>query len=332
MRRDPIAPSARRYVIVVSSLVLGAALVAAAVRLLPWILDPTISWTTLSPFVKSLLAVAFEGAVLTGWAVGWALAAQRLVERGEARVLAALGERPERTVLRLGRHGAVLAVLVALTSLAFGREAAAPGRVVNELLAQGRGSCARAESATQGVPFVQATWLCAYGDARLVGRAPIGNVIFSASGARVSDDLRRIDLDDARLALAASGTDVRVHVASLTLGGLAPWARASSLPPLVRALVVTISGLSGASAVVYAMIRWRRRLGRAGRVAAATIGAAGPLAALATLRALELRVPEVAPGAWLLLFALVPLAAPIAVAAAAVVVTLLPGTRRAGST
>jgi hypothetical protein len=80
------------------------------------------------------------------------------------------------------------------------------------------------------------------------------------------------------------------------------------------------------------MLRWRRRLGRAGRVAAATIGAAGPLAALATLRALEVRVPEATPGAWLVLFGLVPLAAPLAVALAGLLVTLLPGTRRAGST
>ena len=47
-----------------SLLVLLAALVGAAVRLLPWVLDPSIPWATLAPFARSLLAVAFEAAIL----------------------------------------------------------------------------------------------------------------------------------------------------------------------------------------------------------------------------------------------------------------------------
>src|SRR4051794_40144727 len=98
---DPIAPVAFRGALLASILVLIAALVGAAVRLLPWVLDPTIPWATLAPFARSLLAVAVEAAVLTGWPVGWALASARLVERGEAGVLASLGEPPWRTVRRL---------------------------------------------------------------------------------------------------------------------------------------------------------------------------------------------------------------------------------------
>ena len=69
---DPIAPVALRGALVASLLVLLAALVGAAVRLLPWVLDPSIPWATLAPFARSLLAVAVEAAVLTGWPVGWA--------------------------------------------------------------------------------------------------------------------------------------------------------------------------------------------------------------------------------------------------------------------
>ena len=76
-----------------------------------------------------------------------------------------------------------------------------------------------------------------------------------------------------------------------------------------------------------AILRARRR--RIAGVAAAAIGASGPLAALATLRALELRVPEFSPGAWLFLFGLVPLFALIAVIAVAGVVTALPERRAA---
>src|SRR5947209_16417133 len=126
MSPDPIAPVAFRYASVASLLVLIAALVGAAVRLLPGVLDPSISWATLGPFARSLLAVAVEAAILTGWPVGWALAAARLVERGEARVLASLGETPAQTLLRLAPQAALFLALLGVTSVVLGRDAAAP--------------------------------------------------------------------------------------------------------------------------------------------------------------------------------------------------------------
>lgn len=335
LRSDPIAPPAAAFALSAAMLILGAALVGALIRLLPWMLDPTIAWSTLAPFAKSLLAVAFEAALMTGWPVGWALATQRLVDRGEARVLASLGERPSRTIARLVPQAVILGSALVLSSVILGREAVAPGRVVNALLEEGRRSCTA--GATHGIPFVSATWLCPTEEAqgqerpRLVGRAPVGNVVFTADDAKVSDDLRRIELAGARLALPTGTPDVkvRVRVDGLVLRGLAPWARASSLPPVLRAVVVTASALVAGAAAAAAILRARRR--RVGGVAAAAIGAAGPLAALATLRALELRVPEVSPGGWLLLFALVPFAALIAVIGAAALVTALPERRAADS-
>ncbi len=337
---DPIAPVALRGALIASLLVLLAALVGVAVRLLPWVLNPSIPWATLAPFARSLLAVSLEAAVLTGWPVGWALAAARLVERGEARVLASLGERPSQTLFRLAPQAALFVAMLAFTSVALGRDAAAPGRIVGALLAEGRDACATTPEGTHAVPFVAATWLCAPNGARLVGRTPIGGLVFTATDAHVSDDLRRIDLEDARLAVAGStragksGKDeesltFRVHVGTLTLRGLAPFAQASSLPPWLRALVVTVSGLAAASAAVFALLELRRR--RVGTVAAVAIGAAGPLAALGALRGLELRIPEVASGAWLLAFLLVPIAAVLAVAATATLAALLPVARRTGT-
>src|SRR3954452_3470233 len=96
---------------------------------------------------------------------------------------------------------------------------------------------------------------------------------------------------------------------------LAPWVQSSSVPPWLTVLAVTFSGLVAASAAVFALLELRRR--RVGSVAAVAIGAAGPLAALGALRGLELRVPEVASGGWLLAFVLVPTAAVVAVAGAA---------------
>ncbi len=344
MSPDPIAPVALRGAAIASLLVLVAALVGAAVRLLPWVLDPTIPWTVLAPFARSLAAIAVEAAILTGWPVGWALAAARLVERGEAGVLASVGEAPAQTVSRLLPQAALFVAVLGVTSAVLGRDAAAPGRIVRALIDEGRAACAqesarstrstRSTPATHAVPFVAATWICTPGTPRLVGRAPIGGVVFTASGARVSDDLRRIDLDDARLALAAStkgeaSLTFKIHVGTLTLRGLAPWAQASSVPPLLRAVVVTLSGLAAASAAVLALLKLRRR--RIGSVAAVAIGASGPLAALGTLRGLELRVPEVASGGWLLAFVLVPMVAVVAVASASFVAAVLPVRRRSGT-
>lgn len=332
LRRDPLAPPAARASAIATILILVAALVGAAIRLLPWALDPTIARSTLAPFAKSLLAVALEAALMIGWPVGWGLATQRLVDRGEARVLSSLGEAPSRTLARLAPQGIVFGAVLGLSSLLLGREAVAPGRVVNELLTEGRASCAPGE--THGIPFVAVTWLCPprerpLASPRLVGRAPVGNLVFTAEGARVSDDLRRIELAGARLALPTgdAATKVRVRVDALVLRGLAPWARASSLPPTLRAAVVTGSTLLAAWVASAAILRSRRR--RASGVTAAAVSAAGPLAALATLRALELRIPETSPGAWLLLFVLVPTAALVSVLAASALVTALPERRGA---
>ena len=124
-----------------------------------------------------------------------------------------------------------------------GRDAAAPGRIVDALLAEGRAACAATDREGRRrtrVPFVSATWLCApeRGAPRLVGRAPIGGVVFTASDARVSDDLRRIDLDDARLALPASREGERRHV---------PRARRHADAPRPRAVGAGVVAAAGAS-------------------------------------------------------------------------------------
>jgi hypothetical protein len=81
-------------------------LLAGAVRVLPWLLDPSVPWSVAEPFARGLAAVAFESALLTGWPIGWSLACFRFVESGEARALQSLGERPWTTVGRLRGYGA----------------------------------------------------------------------------------------------------------------------------------------------------------------------------------------------------------------------------------
>jgi hypothetical protein len=349
---DPLARSARRFVVLATALVLVAAATSASVRLLPWVLDPRIRKETLAPFVRSLLVIGSEVALLTGWPVGWALAAQRLVDRGEARVLATLGESPVRTAWRLAPQGLAFAGMLALASFALGRTSAAPGQVVDALLRDGRAACAAAASPqSSSIPFVSATWLCGADRApRLVGRSPIGGVVFTAAGARVSDDLRRIDLEDARVALGGAAgageglTAVHVHVKTLTLRGLAPFTTASPLAPWARALLLVLAGAGSGTAAVLAVLRPRRGGRRkrsslaspeggharvegdeargVGFVVAAALGAVGPTTALAALRAVELRLPDRADRAelgpwWTLALLAVPVVAVAAVQAVA---------------
>jgi hypothetical protein len=275
-----------RMALVASSLLAFAGVLAGAVRLLPWLLDPAVPWRVAGPFARGLLAVALEAAVLVGWPVGWALGAWRCVETGEARVLGTLGERPGSTTLRLFPQGMLFSLLLAGASLLYASDAGAPGRVATELVEQGRASCAAARSPrTYAIPFTSMTWLCAPGSPpRLVGAGPgaMSGALLTARGARIAGDFRALELDDAHVLLQAH-PPVNVHVASLTLHGMAPWARASVLPAWLRAAFLVCAAWAAAAIAAYAVLRGLIR----GRVAAGGIAALGPVAGLAVLRFLE---------------------------------------------
>ena len=320
----PLPRLARATAIVASLAIALAGFVAGAVRVLPWLLDPAVPWPTAAPFARGLAAVALEAALLVGWPVGWALACFRYVESGEARVLLTLGERPAGTVLRLAPQGAVFALVLAAVSLVYGSDARAPGRVATELLADARVSCAAATTpASYAVPFTDFTWLCASGsEPRLVGSAPaLGGAVVAATGARIAGDFRAIDLDDARV-LFPGTPPMLIRVASLSLHGMAPWARASTLPAALRAVLLALDGLG---------VRVSGGLGRPaprGDHAArrARSRSRGPFVALGLLRLLERADAHAG------LFALVPIAAAAACASAAAGLTRLRRGRRAAST
>jgi hypothetical protein len=268
-------------------------LLAGAVRLLPWLLDPSVPWRVAAPFARGLAAVALEAALLLGWPIGWAVACFRFVESGEARVLSTLGERPQQTVRRLAPQGFAFAAALGVVALVYGSDANAPGRVVTELIADARASCAvvRAPS-TYAVPFTGLTWLCAPGrEPRLVGSVPGGlsGALVTARDARVAGDFRVIDLDDARVLLpgapAASppGSAISLHVAALSLHGMAPWARASTLPAALRAPLLALAAWISASVAALAVLGGAART----RLGVLVLGAAGPLATLGFLRLLE---------------------------------------------
>jgi hypothetical protein len=300
----------------------AAALVAVAVRVLPWLLDPSVPWQAAEPFARTLASLALEVAILVGWPVGWGLAGQRLVERGEARVLATLGERPSRTLLRLAPQGVLLAALLGAVSFVGGRDAREPGRVVRELVAQSRAACASSpKSDVYAIPFAGAAWLCTPGAApRLVGRGPgaLGGVLYTAEHVETSDDLRRIDLTDANLAFLADGRSIQARAKSLTMRGLPAFAQAAIVSPGARAALMIATGASGAGLTLLFVLVLGSGGRRVGRIAAVVVGAAGPLAALGCMRALE-RTDAPASA-----FLLLPVACALGAAMAHVVVGRLP--------
>jgi hypothetical protein len=278
--------AARISALVASGGIALVGIVAGAVRLMPWLLDPAVPWRVAAPFARGLAAVALEAAILVGWPVGWALAACRFVESGEARVLLTLGERPARTTGRLAPQGALLALSLAAAALVYGSDATAPGRVATELVERARISCARsATPTTYSIPFTEMTWLCAPDrPPRLVGRGPgaMNGVVLTAAGARIAGDFRALELDDAGV-LLATNPPVAVHVASLSMRGMAPWAQASTLPPYLRALLLALTAWGVASLAAYVVLRRAVRT----RLGAILVGAVGPIAALGFLRLLE---------------------------------------------
>ncbi|MDP9000162.1 MAG: hypothetical protein M3O46_08630 [Myxococcota bacterium] len=319
----PFVRLARAHALVAASAMALAGAVAGAVRVLPWLLDPHVPLHIVAPFARGLLAVALEAALLVGWPVGWALACFRLVESGEALTLQTLGESPATTMKRLAPQGAALALMLALVALIWGSDANAPGRVATELVVGARASCVKAtEPMTYVVPFTELTWLCAPDrEPRLAGVVPgaLEGVVMTARGARIAGDFRAIELDDAYVAVPRE-PPVLMHAGTLSMHGMAPWAHASTLPPLLRALVLALS------AWVAATIAGHRVLTGAAiaRVGAIVLGAAGPVAALASLRALERA--DSRPAA----FVLVPMVACVAAAAAGELLPRLRALRTAG--
>jgi hypothetical protein len=47
------------------------ALLAGAVRILPWLLDPSVPMRVALPFIRGVVELAFEAAVIVGWPLGW---------------------------------------------------------------------------------------------------------------------------------------------------------------------------------------------------------------------------------------------------------------------
>ncbi len=283
-------PAARSTAAAAAGILVVAA-IAGVVRVLPMFLAPGVPLRLAPVMARGIVAVSLETALFVAPPIGWALSASRLVDRGEARALFAVGVRPLR-ILAAGWPAAVgIALAAALAAAAWGREASAPGRVFRDLLAEGRAACASSPPpAAADVPLLGVSWVCLAGvEPRVVGPAPVGAGAFTASSLSVSDDLRALDAGDLEILVPPTEgrPEARIHASSASIRGLTPIGRASNLGVAARALLLALSAtLLAAAAGGVALAASVRS-----RPAAFAVGVVGPAAALLVFSALE-RAPS----------------------------------------
>jgi hypothetical protein len=277
----------------VGAAVLVVALLAGLVRVLPWIVAPTIPLRVVLPFARALFAASLETTLLCAPPLGWALASAWLVERGEARALFAIGQSPTRIVRSSVPVAFAFTALAGVAALAWGTEAAAPGRLARSLVDEAKRSCeGQTAPRAADVPFVGVTWLCfppasskpraAGARPRLTGALPGGTGAFTAADVTVSDDLRSLQFLEMELLFGGAG-NIRVHAGEARITGLSPWGRASNLPPAVRALLLSFTGT-----ILAMLASWTVLASSVSRrLASLLVGGAGPAAAVLVLSHLE---------------------------------------------
>lgn len=281
--RQIVASDGARFFLAAAVAALLVTVVAGAAglaRVLPILLDPEVPRRAARPFLLGLLALSLEVGILVGWALGFAEVAVRSRERGEARARMALGESPGRRILRLWPVLVLLSCLGAIASLAWGRDARAPGRVARALLEEGRIACeSKTERSVVDVPLVRASWLCRPERAPLLVGEGAG-VDFVARELVIADDLGSLEGREVQI-LVRAASPVRLYVAEVRLGGLVPFSAPSSVPPIARALALVSAALLAAVLSTHSALRDGRR------VVAWIVALAGPAATLTALRLCE---------------------------------------------
>ncbi len=280
------APAARLAAAVAAG-ILAVSLIAGTVRVLPLLLAPGVPLRLAPVLARGVAAVSLETALFLAPPIAWALAASRLVERGEARALFAIGVRPLRVIASGWPAALGIAAAAALAAAVWGREAVAPGRALRDLLAEARAACAAAPPpAVADVPLLGVSWVCLAGEPpRVVGQAPVGAGAFSATSIEVSDDLRTLQAAELELVIpAAPGRpEGRIHAVTASIRGLSPIGPTSNLAPAARALLLALSATALAAMAGSASLA----AGIRDRPAAFALGAVGPAAALLVFSALE---------------------------------------------
>lgn len=290
---SPLGRCTLRAALAACAVIFGAALLASAIRILPWLVAPAIPWTVTLEFAKVLAAVAARAALFLGVPIGSALAAASFVERGEARALLALGVAPSKIVIASSPVVFALCAGLGLSGL-FGEALSdRPSHFVNQLVARAKDSCKRPSPAgTAVVPLLGVTWLCfEHTQARIVGSVPgmQSRAWFEARDLVVLPSLDGFVLRDARFVARgeprASGIPLllRARVGEAYVSGLDTGLRAASLPASLRVVIAIFS----AGVLSVALEWWIVRAAVASRLFGAFCGASASLCAFGILQALD---------------------------------------------
>jgi len=278
----PLFTLSARWVLRSCALILGVALLAALVRLLPWLVAKQVPLRVSFVFAELLAARGAEIAALVGVPVGTATAAALFVERGEARALAALGVRPLQVTMGL----APLGVAVVLSSIAVARltESTSAARFAIELAGSGRAACAGSRAPRRvDLPLLSLSWLCFATGPRLVGTIPgrSGGLWFTGSALRGTSEERALVVDDLRL--VGPGVGVSLHAGTARVSGLPGWPQVRRLSGVRRGMlsgfVAVATALTSAWTVLRRDTPWP--------IWAAAAAGTAAIATVALLRALD---------------------------------------------
>ncbi len=250
---------------------LSVGLVAAGVRVLPWIASPSVPAPVILVFVRVLALATAEVCLLLAVPIGLALETWRLTADHSVRTLLSIGVRPWTLAAHSAAVAAALALVSAGVSSSWGTELQAPGTLSNRLLQAGRDVCASRQPAS--VPMVGVTWLCVAGRARLLGVTghPPSQVAWSASNASFASDLSSASVWELRAALRSGKAQLRVERANVT--GFAPWLAPGAGNRVSRPLVFAIVLLLSSVVASWCLVRWPAR----SRLVAFVVGTAGPV-------------------------------------------------------
>ncbi|MBI5532284.1 MAG: hypothetical protein HY898_06200 [Deltaproteobacteria bacterium] len=254
---------------------IAIALVAALIRLLPWLASSSVPSRATLVFAQALALAALEVALIVAPAVGASLDVARSTASGSTLALFSLGFGPARHVAHIAVAAACAAALSLAVSFAWGIQASRPGQLTNEMIASGRTVCADQRPAQ--TPLVGITWLCVSGEPVMVGS--LGSAgqapgLWSASQASFVDDLSSVRLRDVRASFRKP--EIHAQFADVTITGLVPWVIASPTAPLARGLACALACVAAAVGAAWALLR-RPCTSRA---VALAVGASGPAAFL----------------------------------------------------
>jgi len=247
-----IARATLRWTLLVFFITFAFVALAGGIRLLPWAVSGQVGWTPLLVFARGILVVALESVFLLSLPVGWALAASALHDRREVRTCLLLGASPWTLLRETLPLAALFGALALLPEMVWGHDATAMGAVASELVAAARAGCDPVDRPVSVVPLLGLTWLCPADHAPVMVMTRGSGLVVRADAVTLTGDLRGAQAQGIRIDIRGPPR-VHLEVPTSHLTGIGPFARAASVPPWLRSLVIVLGAWAGAFSAMAAL-------------------------------------------------------------------------------